>query len=1419
MLKNVKKLISLAVCAMLLPAVPMVSEAAFVINESFNEYVTNDTPSELSVNAKAYCITEYKEKDKGLLMYAGTGTSSVSFDVENTKNICISFDIMAVNNTPSGFVSAVNASGVQQQLLVFNAKKGAGGYDNFPINSFRNNNMKHYDVVYRADKKTYDVYINNKLSLFEQRIGASKISSISSVVFTFSSETGEDGVIIDNVNIFSGTEPKKKYPTAKFNEDVTDEPEFTFGEYIGNKVLTNVDFEGGMPFSAASQGNKMEIVEDDDGGHAYLMERQTSSDFHLSVNGIISDSDSLVYQFDFKVIDPNSVFILMQKDSAGVFQELGELGFGGEWIFPSGYSKQLSLNKWYNIAVIENYYNRTISFYFDKKLAGTKSIDTDFAVNGAIPEILRFHATIYTNYASKRASDTDSIKYLLDNVKIYEGNELNDNLNDIEKTIDIKTKKTVFPSDSAYKNMLSGYYAVHFRSGIVFANDEKTMLNNKPYIENGIQMFPINELAVKFGGNISGEGVVNGKIVSNAHEKNGVLYAPIDSIVSALSKVATKIEAKTNSGLTVIGNQVFKAPTEEDRLQDLNDFVFYLRPSEKVIADAYKASPQYGKHPRIQATAEDFARIREEVKTDVYKKRWSETILAQAEQLLSQEPVIYELRDGERLLQVARDVLSRMYTLGMAYQLTNDKKYSDRAYKELERVSGFSDWHPSHHLDPCEMGTAVAIGYDWMYDAFTDEQRAVIEKGMLNNCFYDASLSFQTLNSAMTNSAIATNNHNIVCNGGIAVAALSMIDVYPEISEYLLKNAIRGADIMMHHFAPYGAWYEGPHYWEYTMQYTAKFISAMETALGTSFGMSDCEGLSAAAEFELNMQTPIGIYNYGDGLLSRVYVPEMFWLSNKYNDPDVTRALLSSTEGKISDSEDLALSLLWYDTSIAPAKISMPKDKYYDDQGTVMLRNSWDDKEPTVVGIHAGKTNVDHAQLDGGSFIFEASGVRWAEDLGMGNYNSEGYWESNATGKRWSHFRSRAESHNEIIINPDDKPDHVVDSYADMKIVEEKPRGAIVTVDMSELLAQHASSAKRGFFFTDNRQSLVVRDEVNLLAESDIYWFMITDADAEISGNSVMFTYKGKKCKLDFVTNGNAAVSFNKAEPLETSPKMSDDSKETANRLAIKVHGSGKINITVKLSSANLDGSNVDEYDKDISLWSVPDGEIPTPPAIDYVVVDGKKIETNGRKNIAYSYVEGELDHVPAVSVSDEKYDISIQNASSLNDTAKIIVSDKNDINNKTIYNVNYNMILKPLEFDGRKSFAVREYSVSEEPQSENPASSLFDHNFDTRWSAEGYGQWVLLDIGNVQRIDDIAMSFYLGDKRSTKVTIAVSEDGISYEDVYNGLSCGTTDKIEFFPVGGKDARFIKIGFNGNTAGAAESWNSVSEIVVTQRLN
>ncbi len=954
---------------------------------------------------------------------------------------------------------------------------------------------------------------------------------------------------------------------------------------LGNETVFDEDFESyGSTMIEAAQGNVMEVYTDTDNDHAMRLKRTDGnvSDFHITADCRFPYSDYGVYDFDIKLLEESSEIRIYLMDELKNSEMIADIKKGGSVVF-GGVEFTLEPYIRHNIAAVYNYYDRTRSIYLDGTLVSENEVLTsDFAKKGTAQQ-LRFHTW----------NNPEPVDILIDNVRAYEGVQPRSEINAFEKIVDTDRSRTVFDSEASYVNMLDGFFAIHSRSGVFYKDGKKSLLSYPPYTEDGITYVNAAEICAGIG-----EAVAAGT-------DGG--YIPIEELAAALDMTLYKNNSALNGGMSILGRQRFSAPTGST-LQGLNDYLFYLRPKERELRSAYAVSPQRGVHPRIHAskTAFDRARALYASKEEEYFNRWSLQLINYANRLVSygrSRSFTEYIIDGGRLTEESRCLIDNMYTLGMAYQLTGDMRYVDRAWMELEAVSGFPNWNPSHHLDPCEMGLGVAVGYDWMYDAFTPEQRAVIEKGMYNNLFYDAANSYKSTLSMMTNSATATNNHNVVCNGGIAVAAMAMLDVYPEEAYYLLENAIRAVDLMMYHYAPNGAWYEGVGYWELATQYTIAMFSTMEATLGSIFALDKCEGLDIASRYMIYNQTDNGVFNTGDDdvswLTSQLYVPEMIWMSQHYNDPVVTKAVLKYRPSALKNSGDNALGLLWYDGSVTDTDIDLPLDAYYEGDETVTMRNTWEIGSGTsYVGIHGGLTVAEHSQLDGGTFIFETLGERWAKDLGAGDYNCVGYWETdpNQAYNRWQYFRSRAESHNTIVIDPDhSKPDHNLSSRVDITRFETSGGSAIAAADLSGVLKDNASAAKRGFFYTDDRRSLVIRDEISLKAQSDVYWHMMTDASVTIDSDTAILTKNGKRLRLEFIAVGGEAELS--AQPVSeilkafpTDSKTDNENDEHNTRIEIKLCGSGDVSITVKLTPYEMEGvTAVEEYNIPISEWTLID--------------------------------------------------------------------------------------------------------------------------------------------------------------------------------------------------------------------------------------
>ncbi len=426
----------------------------------------------------------------------------------------------------------------------------------------------------------------------------------------------------------------------------------------------------------------------------------------------------------------------------------------------------------------------------------------------------------------------------------------------------------------------------------------------------------------------------------------------------------------------------------------------------------------------------------------------------------------------------------------------------------------------------------------------------------------------------------------MVKNSGIILAALSIADKYPDLTAKIIKTGISNIQYMMPEFAPDGAWFESVGYWNYTILYFVPFVSSLIKALGDDYGFMDYCGLDRTGEFALQATGPLGANNFHDGSDSKVYAanPAIFWLARYFGKPELTAAKL---DFMIRNNIDADLyDILWYDAVTLP-KTQLEKDSYFGGVEFVSFRKEWGNPESTWVSFHGGQGEGSHAHIDGGAFVFDALGVRWACDVHNEDYNIGGY--RSFTESKRTYYRVRTEGHNTLVINPDNSAGQNLDSF--MKVIKFVPdtHNPFSVLDMTSGYKNTVYRSLRGYMLTDNRNSLVIRDELELKGRnSEIYWFMHTQANAEVTGKNQVVLFKdGKKLELEFITSAEESqISVVPAESLPTSPmpfagKQSDNS--AYRKVQIRLLGSGKVHLTVKLKPVGTEIQPV--YDLPISNW------------------------------------------------------------------------------------------------------------------------------------------------------------------------------------------------------------------------------------------
>ncbi|MGE3778035.1 MAG: heparinase II/III family protein, partial [Pirellulaceae bacterium] len=341
----------------------------------------------------------------------------------------------------------------------------------------------------------------------------------------------------------------------------------------------------------------------------------------------------------------------------------------------------------------------------------------------------------------------------------------------------------------------------------------------------------------------------------------------------------------------------------------------------------------------------------------------------------------------------------------------------------------------------------------------------------------------------------AKHNWNQVCNGGLGVGALALADVRPELAAEVLHEAVKSLPLAMHEFAPDGGWGEGPGYWRYATEYNVYFLAALQTSLGSEFGLAQLPGFSVTGDFPLHFTGPTGLtFNYADAHDGWRGAPQLFWLATEFRQPAYAAAQLPLADRYLS-----VLDFVWGARYAAnPPRIrELPLDRHFQNVSVVTLRSDWRDERSIFVGFKGGDNRVNHGQLDLGSFVLDALGVRWAIDLGPDDYNIPGYFGK----QRWSYYRNSTLGHNALTFGEQNQS--TTAQAPILQFASSKTR-AIAVADLSAAYPE-ASEVLRGIALLD-RQRILVQDEIHVEQPRSMEWHLHTPADVQISGNRAMLT-------------------------------------------------------------------------------------------------------------------------------------------------------------------------------------------------------------------------------------------------------------------------------------------------------------------------
>ena len=526
-----------------------------------------------------------------------------------------------------------------------------------------------------------------------------------------------------------------------------------------------------------------------------------------------------------------------------------------------------------------------------------------------------------------------------------------------------------------------------------------------------------------------------------------------------------------------------------------------------------QTTPDYSKlsaHPRLILKDRDIEAVRHKIETD-QPLRHIHCVIEDRANGFIYAPASRRIKTGKRLLGVSRNVLERVCYCSYMYLVTGEDIYARRAKQEMLAAASFTDWNPSHFLDVAEMTTALAIGYDWLYNSLSPASRKIIEDAIIEKGLRAANPKMWWYRT--------DNNWNQVCNCGMVMGALAVYERVPNEAKTIIERSLASNPKAQNCYGPDGVYPEGFGYWEYGTWFEVMLIESLRTALGSSFDLEKAPGFLESAKFMNFMQTPTGyVFNYSDsGNPHDAVNPLLYWFALETGDMSLLwqdRKRIVEEEWVRGINRQAPIALL-FASRCKLDDIKPIKESFWVGNGSQPLflyRSGFGSYKDSYLAAKGGTASANHGHMDAGSFIYEWGGVCWASDLGSQNYHSLeskglGIWKSGQNSDRWRVFRLGNFSHNTLTVN---EKLHNVKGMATMdKLYNNNGRHG-AKFNLTPILFD-LSSAYRTIYI-DKSDKVTCIDKLKARdIECQVRWNMTTTATAKIVDDHTISLTKDDK--------------------------------------------------------------------------------------------------------------------------------------------------------------------------------------------------------------------------------------------------------------------------------------------------------------------
>ena len=359
-------------------------------------------------------------------------------------------------------------------------------------------------------------------------------------------------------------------------------------------------------------------------------------------------------------------------------------------------------------------------------------------------------------------------------------------------------------------------------------------------------------------------------------------------------------------------------------------------------------------HPRLHITQDKVEELRRLIREDKkYTLMWIKE-KSLVDDWLSEKPPEMTSTTGRNEWQ--RKVGDRIPHFAFCYLITGDKIYLRKAKEWLLTAVNYPIWG-EHDLSRSFLIYGVSIGYDWLYNDLTVEEREIIKErlAMEARIWFLASLGlgkeYNIPYSWWYKSYLQ--NHLWIAIASLGTAGFALYGEVPD-AEIWINQANSVVKEILNSLGEDGAWHEGVHYWSYGLEWLLKYLDLAKQLLGED--LFDNEWLKNTAYYRLYNMLPRSMWGdrpYLQNCLdfadcnrrdSRGSEHILRKLASEYNN-SYAQWLADEIDSSNTGIPDAYwLNLIWYDPRV-PSKppSDLPLMKHFTNLDQVIMRSSWSD--------------------------------------------------------------------------------------------------------------------------------------------------------------------------------------------------------------------------------------------------------------------------------------------------------------------------------------------------------------------------------------------------------------------------------------------------------------------------------------------